>query len=208
MTTFQQQLEETILDRKHTMSDLNRTMSDLNRTMSDLNRTRSDLNQKQIVIQNQNRQIFDLEQKQKVTLVIVGNQQRTVSKMNQTIREQHQKIENLEIQSIEQNDTISKLESLVFKMNQTVGNEQQRTSDRCNEHYRNLDGRMNATFNAYELILRDVVEKHNQYTTQSDNQTRVLDQRVADLGQQLHYLVLSVGDARKEASVLNTSLQG
>ena len=187
MTKLQQRLEATILDH---------------------NRTMTDLEEKYKVIQDQNRTISDLTQKQRVTLVIVGNQQRTVSEMNQTIREQHRKIERLETQSIEQNVTIMNLESLVLEMNQTIGNEQQRISDRCNEHYRNVDGRMNATFSAYQLILHDVVDKHNQYATQSDNQTRVLDQRVADLGKQFHYLSLSVGDARKEASILNTSLQG
>ena len=96
----------------------------------------------------------------------------------------------------------------MFEINQTIGNEQEIIKTHCNHHYSDNDGRMNATFSAYQQIIRDVVDKHNQYATHSDNQTQVLDQRVADLGKQLQYLSLSIVNARKEESVLNTALQG
>ena len=140
---------------------------------------------------DQNRTIMELEQKLKVTAI----------EMNNTV----EIINSLSVKVKEQNTTISKLSALVMDQNRTIRHFEQENN---NQHIAEIDNRMNETFNAYELLLRDVVDRQKHHVNKTYSQTRALDQRVSDLGKQFHYLSLSILDAEKKTSLLNTSLQG
>ena len=71
-----------------------------------------------------------------------------------------------------------------------------------------LDTKMNNSFSAYEVILHDVVDRHNQHVAAFNNQTRLFDQKLADLGKQFHYLSLSVFSYDKKTAAMNETLNG
>ena len=71
-----------------------------------------------------------------------------------------------------------------------------------------LDDKMNTSFSAYEVILHDIVDRHNHHVTLFNNQTRITNQRITDMGKQFHYLSLSVLADEKKTSLLNATLQG
>ena len=139
---------------------------------------------------NANRTISDLEQKLTLALDAIAKQQNTATKqeqrLNQTTADQQQKI--------------GQLEELVSKQNQTIV-KQQHTID-------TLSQQVNKRLSAYQVVLHDVVDRHNQQVDMYKNQTRILDKGIADLGKQVHDLSMSVLDAEKKTTLLNTTLQG
>ena len=207
--------------------------------------------------------VSDLEQKLSVSLVLLGKQQRIVTEMNQTIRDQRQTIDSLERQNMyhnatiteqrkkmenfdreqnlkssiqqqkieildkqetEQNFTISNLLDIVVEQNQTINNQQielnvlreqvmihnETISEQgaLNKQIAQTDRGINDTFSAYQLILRDVVDKFYQHVNQSNNKTQAMDQKIADLRKQFQHLSLSLVDTEKKTSALNSSLEG
>ena len=126
---------------------------------------------------------------------IIMELQRNMTKLQQqtekTVLDQNRKI-------LEMNNTIETQQRMITSLTAQV-KEQNTTISTL---------RMNETFSAYQLILRDVVDRQNQHVNQTYNQIGVLDKTVSDLGKQFHYLSLSILDAEKKTSLLNTSLQG
>ena len=144
----------------------------------------------------------------------------TISASDQIIMELQRNVTKLQQQMgktiLDQNRTIFELEQNLKVMNNTVAT-QQKIIDGLNAQVQEqnttisklkTDNKINETFSAYQVMLRDIVDRQNQHVNQSYNQIRVVDQRVSDLGKQFHYLSLSILDAEKKTSLLNTSLQG
>ena len=114
-------------------------------------------------------------------------------RQNKTIIDQQRTIEHLR-------QRIDELEHGNFQQNQTLMD--------FNLHQTEMDIRMNETFGAYQVILHDIVDKHNQHVSVYNNQSIALNQSVSDLGKQLHYLSLSLSDTEKNCVAINASLTG
>ena len=69
-----------------------------------------------------------------------------------------------------------------------------------------MDSKMNQSLGAYQVILHDIVDKHNQHVSLYNNQSTSLNQSVAGLGKQLHSLSLSLLDTEKKCAAINASL--
>ena len=95
----------------------------------------------------------------------------------------------------------------VSKLQRTIADQQQRL-DHLEKEKQQLDNRMNQSFGAYQLMLQDIVDKHNQQTSLINNQSVALNQDVANLGKQFHYLSLSLSDTEKKCTAINASLMG
>ena len=198
-----------------TTASLLNTISVTEQNMMDLQRNMTKLQQKMgETILEQSRTISDLEQKLWVTAA-------EMNMMNNTVKDQQRVINSLQAQVLEQNATMSKL---VMDQNRTIENQHHRINalrqevqnqsqklsyqESYNQHLSETEDKMNRTFSAYQLILHDIVDRQNQQFDQSVNQTRVLDQKVTDLGKQFRYLSLSVLETEKKTSVLNKTLLG
>ena len=127
--------------------------------------------------------------------------------MNKTIADQQLRIEYLEKEIVEQNMTNTlqqeKVDTLESKNNET-NIEQHRQRDEINT----IGQRMNQSFGAYQVILHDVVDKYDHLVNLFNNGTRTLNQNVADLGRQFHYLSLSLLDVQRNYAAVNASLTG
>ena len=106
-----------------------------------------------------------------------------VSKLQQTIADQQQILEHLEKEIVD------------HKRNNTL--QQQR-----------MDSRMNQSFGAYQLMLQDIEDKHNQHVSAYNNQSFAPNQSVADLAKQIHFLSLSLLDTEKKYAAINAKLTG
>ena len=146
-------------------------------------------------------------------------------RLNQTIAAHQRRIENLEKEAVDHNITsklqqhrivqlekaeislkqkIYELETGKMELNQTLIDINRTLNARQTE----IDNRMNQSFGAYQVILHDIVDKHNHHVAVYNNQSIALNQSVADLSKQFHYLSLSFADSKKEYVVLNASFSG
>ena len=145
---------------------------------------------------------------------------------------QGQKIDELEIKILDHNKTntvqqqrIDELKDANINYNKTLLGQQQKMNEIENVNFglhqtlscinrtfvmyqTKIDSRMNQSFGAYQVILHDIVDKHNQHVSVFNNQSIALNQSVADLGKQFHYLSLSLLDTEKKYAAINASLTG
>ena len=221
-----------ISDLKHNMSQLQHTVSDLEqklsvslvllgkqqRTVTEMNKTIIDQKQTIDSLERQNMYYNATITDQRWKMENLDREQNVKSRIQQT------KIEILEQQETEQNFTISNLLDIVVVQNQTINNQQielnvlreqvmihnETISEQgaLNKQIAQTDRGINDTFSAYQLILRDVVDKFYQHVNQSNNKTQAMDQKMADLRKQFQYLSLSLVDTEKKTSALNSSLEG
>ena len=141
---------------------------------------------------------------------------------NKTITELQQRIYELEKETVYQNMTnavqqhkIDEMEQAAIIYTKAFIRQQQKIDElenvnsginrTLNMHQLEMDSRLNSSFGAYQVMLQDIVEKYNQHESVFNNQSIALNQSVADLGKQFHYLSLFLSDTEKK---INASLTG
>ena len=212
---LQQRLNQTIVDQQRRIENLEKEMVDHNRTNT---------------IQQQ--RIDELEKADINHTETITSQQQTINELekeladhNMTSIAQQQRIAELGRAEIHHNKTLSEqqrtmneLQNDKLVLNKILISNRQKldylesTGININRTFHlyqtEMDSKMNQSFGAYQVILHDIVDKHNQDVTVYNNQSIALNQSVADLGKQLHYLSLSLLDTEKKCIAINASLTG
>ena len=128
---------------------------------------------------------------------IVGELQHNVTMLYQTVNNQQRKIEDLEKKNTDSKTENAELLRNFTELQNTIKTKEDKLvanfTTACQNLTAELEGRMNQSYSAYQLLLNDVVDK----LALLKNNSLALNKSFSDLTKQFHYVSLSVLDVDK-----------
>ena len=134
----------------------------------------------------------------------------SVLDIEKKVTNEQRKIYDLDKQVSEHNQTISDQQPKIQTLQEQVKHLELNVSDQqnFNQHVLGIEGKVNDSFSAYQVILHDLVDRYNQQSALNDNRTHDLNKSIADQGKQFHYLSLSLLDSQNKLAQFNSSFSG
>ena len=128
---------------------------------------------------------------------IVGDLQHNVTMLYQTVNYQQRKIEDLEKKYTDSRTENTELLRNFTELQNTIKTREDKLVANLTTAYQSLtaelEGRMNQSFSAYQILLHDAVDK----LAPLQNNSLALNKGFSDLTKQFHYVSLSVLDVEK-----------